>query len=84
MTMDYEKLADKFYSVIAHASCGSDFDNIPLAVKGCIDEVKKMNEDIVGLLSDCRNVICNSVYLDDEAHIDLMSRINAVIDEAKE
>lgn len=39
--MDYEKLSNEFYSVIAHASAGSDFDDITLAVNGCIEEVKK-------------------------------------------
>ena len=39
--IDYDKLAHEFYSVIACSSAGSDFEDIPLAVKGCIEEVKK-------------------------------------------
>jgi hypothetical protein len=40
--IDYVKLADEFYSAIAHAAAGSDFefDDIQMAVIGCIEEVK--------------------------------------------
>jgi hypothetical protein len=44
--IDYDKLADEFFSVIAHASAGSDFDDVPMAVRGCIEEVKKEMEKI--------------------------------------
>jgi len=39
--INYKKLEDEFYSVIAHASAGSDFDEIQMAVDGCINEVAK-------------------------------------------
>lgn len=42
--IDWEKLSNELYSVIAHASAGTDMDSddIKLAVTGCIDEFKKM------------------------------------------
>ena len=41
MNINYDKLADEFHSVIAHAAAGTDFDDIKMAVDGCIKEVKK-------------------------------------------
>jgi len=39
------------------------------------------NKAIVQLLSDCQDVICHSVFLDDKQHLALMQRINAVVEQ---
>ena len=42
--------------------------------------MKYGDDETKELLSDCQDVICHSVYLDDKAHLALMRRINKVIE----
>jgi len=37
------------------------------------------NTAMAQLLSDCQDVICHSVFLDDKAHLTLMDRINVAV-----
>ena len=41
--IDWDKLGGELYSVIAHASAGTDFcsSDLQMAVDGCVEEVKR-------------------------------------------
>jgi hypothetical protein len=53
--MKYDKLESEFHSVIAHAAAGSDFDEIDMAVRGCVEEVKKREYNELEFLRKLRD-----------------------------
>ena len=50
-----------------------------VTLKTKVAELTSHNSSIIQLLSDCQDVICNSVFLDEKGHSAFMDRINTVL-----
>ena len=59
-TIDWDKLDGEIYSVIAHASAGTDFyaPDLQMAVDGCIDEMKRAIKAAVDANSTATETCC--------------------------